>query len=410
MKTLFLSLVAVLMLFPGAASALRISYTYDAAGRMVAANYNGNSRTSYAYDKNGSLLSRVNTITPPLSPHLAATYTGLITNSSPDVANTGIITLKLLANGTFSGKLTIQGTTLPFSGKFLPSGSLDGGPISIPRKTPLPPYILDINIDTQGSLQAVLGSLSGVGVPASDVSLQADFFNLGGRLIGSGFIGKYTMILEANAGAGVPKGTGYATVSVSNKGIITMAGKLPNDIAITQGSQIVGPNVWPLFVALHANQGFLAGNTVFVNQGGLAIQGSLVWGKPLTNGSFHPADFKTGVNVEGSLYLAPLAGQRALNFPATSPNAQFNAEFGNLLAPIMKNVTLDTANKFTTPVDANSLKLTLTGATGLVSGSFKADANTTRTLKGVLMQGQTFAAGYFTGSTESGDFSILPSP
>lgn len=394
----------------GPLHALRISYTYDAAGRMTAANYNGNSRTSYAYDKNGSLLSRVNTLTPPLSPHLAATYTGLITNGTPSVSNTGIITLKLLPNGAFSGKLTIQGATLSFAGKFLPSGSLEVSPLVITRKSPLPNYSLVLNLDTQGSLQAVLGTMDGVGGTPSDISMQADFFNLGGRLLGAGLVGRYTMIFEAAPGTGVPLGTGYATVAVSNKGGITMVGKLPNNVSVTQGSQIVGPNVWPLFVALHANQGFLAGQNVFINQGGQAIEGFLNWGKPLTNGTFHPGAFTTSVVTEGSRYIAPSAGQRALNFAATSPNAIFEASLGNLAGPVIKNVTLDTANKFIIPADPNALKLTLTGATGLVSGSFKPTPTTTRTLNGVVMQGQVFAAGYFVGDTESGDFSVEPAP
>jgi YD repeat-containing protein len=69
MKTLISLIAALLALLPGAASALRISYTYDAAGRMTAVNYNGSSRTAYGYDKNGGLLSRrrFHRTSPPLT-------------------------------------------------------------------------------------------------------------------------------------------------------------------------------------------------------------------------------------------------------------------------------------------------------------------------------------------------------
>jgi|JI6StandDraft_1071083.scaffolds.fasta_scaffold03125_6 YD repeat-containing protein len=407
MKTFISLLATVLTLLPGSASALRISYSYDAAGRMTAVNYNGNARTAYGYDKNGSLLSRVNTVTPPLSPHLAATYTGLITNGTPDVGNTGIITLKLLANGTFSGKLTIQGASFAFAGKFLPSGSLETSPITIVRKPPLTNFTFNLNLDTQGSQQAILGSMNGVVGSASDIAMRADFFNLGGRLMGAGLATRYTMIFEANPGPpGVPQGTGFATVLVTAKGGITMVGKLPNNIAITQGTQIVGPNVWPLFVALHANQGYLVGQTLFINQGPVALQGFLNWGKPTTPGVFHPVSFTTSVVATGSRYIVPAAGQRALDFKPTSPNAVFDATFGNLAAPIIKNVTLDAKNKFITPVDANALKLTLAGATGLVTGTFKPSPTVTRSLNGVVMQGDVFASGFFVGDTEGGDFEI----
>ena len=58
------------------ASAAVISYSYDAAGRLTRVNYGGFVNTTYKYDANGNLLSRVNS-TAPL-PLAAARYLGLI--------------------------------------------------------------------------------------------------------------------------------------------------------------------------------------------------------------------------------------------------------------------------------------------------------------------------------------------
>ena len=227
----------------------------------------------------------------------------------------------------------------------------------------------------------------------------------------AGMAGSYTMLFQPDSGAGVPQGTGYATVAISAKGAVTMAGKLPNNIAVTQGSQLLGPGIWPLYVPLHTGKGFLMGNMAYVSQGPVSIHGFLDWGKPSTSGAFHPAAFTVGVSAACARYTAPAAGRRALDFLPTSPNAVFEASLGNLAGPVTKNITLDTANKFIIPVDANALKLTLASATGLVTGSFKPTPTVTRTLTGIVFQGETFATGFFVGDSESGNFNIeTPAP
>lgn len=51
------SILAVLLLFMASTShASSIAYTYDAAGRIVAADYGGGKSTSYAYDNAGNLI------------------------------------------------------------------------------------------------------------------------------------------------------------------------------------------------------------------------------------------------------------------------------------------------------------------------------------------------------------------
>ena len=47
---------ALLLLWSPAARASTIAYTYDPAGRLVAADYGGGKSTSYAYDPAGNLL------------------------------------------------------------------------------------------------------------------------------------------------------------------------------------------------------------------------------------------------------------------------------------------------------------------------------------------------------------------
>ncbi len=417
MKTTLALLGALLVLSPGLLRAIQISYRYDAAGRMTAANYDGTSRSAYVYDKNGSLLSRTNTVTPALAaaPHLAGTYNGLITNADPHAGNTGIITLKILANGTFTGKLTVQGIAFSIKGKFLANGSLENMHIIIDRKAPLLDYLLSLTLDVQSGTPRITGNLSGdflAVVFNSQIAMQQDLYSSGASLLGTGFIGKYTLLLQPTENtAGIPQGSGYAIVTVSAKGGITLAGKLANNIAITQGSQIIGINHWPLFVSLHNKLGYIAGNISFFIPGDDHLSGDLDWLKPDTTGTFHPAGFATELGVSGSRYVIPGKGQRALDFAATSPNAVFEATQGNLVGSLIKNVTLDTANKFFIPADAAALKAALATATGLVIGSFKVSPTITRSFSGVVHQDDNEIQGFFPGSTESGHFSIgIPAP
>jgi YD repeat-containing protein len=415
MKTIFFLLLAALFVMAIPAHAIKVSYNYDAAGRMTAVNYDGTSRTAFVYDKNGSLLSRTNTETPQLaaSPHLAGTYNGLITNLTPHAGNTGIITLKLLANGTFTGKLTVQGAAFSFAGKFKGDGSLDPMHIIIPRKAPLLNYLLSLTLDVQSGVPAISGTITGdfqTVVFNSNIAMQQDLYSGGVNLLGSGFVGKYTLLLQPTENtAGIPQSSGYATVVVTAKGGITLAGKLANNIAITQGTQLIGMNTWPVYVPLHTNFGYIAGNVSFFVPGDDHLSGELDWLKPATTsaGTFHSGAFSTELDILGSLYLPPAAGQRAMDLAPISPNAVFNAQAGNLAAPLTRNVTLETTNKFTTPVDAAALKLTLTAATGFITGVFKDTPTSSRNLSGVLIQPDKAAAGFFIGgATESGAFGI----
>jgi hypothetical protein len=415
MKTLLSALLLPLL----SSQAVTVSFRHDVSGRLISVNYDGTSRSDYTYDKNGSLLSRVSTVTPPLapSPLLAGNYSGIIANPDINAGHTGIITLKLATGGAFSGKLTVQGVTYGFSGSFLADGSLNGPHVLIDRKDPLLDYQLTLSLDVRGSIPTISGTLTGDVssiVFNSDVALQRDLYNSGGLAIGGGFVGKYTMaLLKTSSDAGIPQGTGYATIVVSSKGALTLAGKLANNIAITQGAQIVGMNTWPLYVSLHASQGFLAGNLLFFSPQapGLSISGTLDWLKPDTPAPLHADAFTTQLDVQGALYLPPPAGRRAMDLNNTSPNAVFTATDGNLTAPpFTRDITIDSSNKVTTPLDPMSLKLTLSSANGFVSGTMKPEAGVTRTLGGVILQNTSSAAGFFPGSTESGPFTVTPPP
>ena len=189
-----------------------------------------------------------------------------------------------------------------------------------------------------------------------------------------------------------------------------MAGKLANNVTITQSSTIVGSSSWPLFVPLQASQGYIAGRAVIeMGQDLGSFSSNIIWEKPLTTGTTYTAAFSTLLDLAGSRYDAPVAGLCALYLRTAMPNAAFTASGGNLASPITRSITLDSTNKFITPVDVVALKLALTTSTGFFSGTFKDGANT-RTVQGVLLQGANSGTGYFMGSTLSGPVVIIRQP
>lgn len=409
MKTILIVITTLLWLAAPAAEAARISYSYDAAGRMTAVSYDGASRTAYGYDKNGSLLSRVDSVTPALAPppHLAAVYNGLITHATPGAVNTGIITLKLLANGSYSGKLTVGNVTVPFKGSFAADGS--SALIPITGKPPL--TSLQLQLDVLGGVASVTGTLSTTGFD-SDVAMSPAIYNAKSNPLPAGLIGKYTALFMPTENApGIPQGDGYALVTVKNTGGVSLAGKLADNSKITHSSLLVGVNTWPLFVSLNKKAGFISGQVLFATDPGVSdFGGDVDWLKPATSGLFHPDEFDTVLDFAGARYLPPLKGQSALLLASAAPNTVFTASGGGLAVdPLVRGITLDSKNKFVIPPHASALKLSLASATGLFSGSFK-DGAATRAFGGVILQSLNMGSGFFTGATESGLVELEPAP
>jgi len=65
-------LLSILLFLTPAAMAATVSYTYDAAGRLIKADYGGGSAITYAYDTNGNLLLREVTQEPTATVYVSA--------------------------------------------------------------------------------------------------------------------------------------------------------------------------------------------------------------------------------------------------------------------------------------------------------------------------------------------------
>lgn len=379
------------------ASASVISYNYDAAGRLTGVNYGGTSSTAFAYDKNGSLLSRVNTIAP--LPPLAAGYTGLITNATPTTANTGTISLKLLPTGAFTGKLVIGGKTLTFKGTFAADGTTPD--IVITRKAPLANLTLHLVLDITGGTNSIAGTITD-GAFTSQVALDRAAFDKKHNPVPGGIVGSYTVLFQpTSTGAGIPQGHGYGTVKVDAAGAIKLTAALADGAKITQSATLSSAGTWPFYLLMYKGGGQLAGEITFASDPGTSdFAGALDWRKPATTGALYPGAFVTMLDVVGSKYAVPPKGIRVLDFTATASNARVTASATGITT-LNKLVTLEATNKFTVSADATKLKLTLTTNTGIFLGSYL-DGTATRKFGGVVFQEQNIGGGFVTGSAATG--------
>lgn len=393
MKTTFALLVA----FSAQASAVVISYRYDAAGRLSVANYGGTSNTTYAYDKNGSLLSRVNTIAP--LPPLAANYTGLITNATPTTANTGTISLKMLPTGAFTGKLVLAGKTLTFKGTFAADGTTPN--IVIPRKAPLANLTLHFVLDVTGGTNQITGTITD-GAFTSQVELDRAAYDKKLNPVPGGIAGSYTVLFQpTQVSATVPQGRGYGAAKVDTAGVIKLTAALADGAKITQSATLSSAGTWPLYIPLYKGGGQLSGDIIFSSNPGTSdFAGTLDWRKPATTGALYPSAFATMLDIVGSKYIVPPKGQRVLDLADGTNNARATASAIGITS-LNKLVTLDVTNKFNITTDATKLKLTITAPTGLFTGSYL-DGTATRKIGGVIFQEQNIGGGFVTGPAATG--------
>ncbi len=256
----------------------------------------------------------------------------------------GRFDLTTTASGFFSGSIVIGARRIAFTNKLLVSsgatdmilsGALTG--ITMADKTPLTAYIEVYAAEQYARLTLVRASdgLSLVTdawrnpwVALSNPALYKAAFD---------FEAYYTIRLDAGIGGlASPSGFGFASFSLGKFGQIALIGKLPDGSVIT-GSSFVG-NKGEMIVhhLLYKGKGsyvgqltLLTGATVSAN----SVLGSPTWlklpGLPKSKDPLYKAGFgPLTVEVEGSPYTAPTAGQRVLALPAAiAPATNANLAF-----------------------------------------------------------------------------------
>ncbi len=341
------------------------------------------------------------------------TYQGLLlhdNSATPEESPyPGRLTVKLTKTGRLSAKLEYRGLTHTFSGKLAPELILEQ---TIVRKKNQSPLSLRLQFDpSELQLVARVSEPVGPGIFASDTTMKLHRFDT--KQNPAPQVGSYTARFNAAPGSGGPTAPGYALVSISKSGAVKATGKLPDGTITTFGA-LVGADgsvacYDPLYKLAHPYAGHLAGPISIDQAGGLlAVSGSVEWNKPpQTSGVLWKTGLRQIRQVEGSAYIHPGRGQRALETTAADGATTFESFGTNLFTNALH---LTTANRFVVDVpDTKKLSLKLQTNSGFVSGSFYDPVlRKARKLSGVLLQAQAEFNGFYLHDTDAGEWFAAP--
>jgi alpha-tubulin suppressor-like RCC1 family protein len=308
----------------------------------------------------------------PLPDNLAGNYEGYV-ERDPSVNSSlgGRLSLTVTSLGTYTGTLIHGTTSIPLKGSLdtLPDSLTSSSRLTLAPRG-LPALALEFTIDTQ--TQKLTNSRVTVGSASAAVrGWRQRIANL------SGYTGYYTLALtQPTAPASRPRGAGYASFTVDAKGLLKIAGKLADGVALTSAS-FVGVDGQVLLHQAIAATDTILGELLITP--GTSVGGNLTWSRALQK----PAErlYQRGfaaldVTCFGGPYTEPLpaATSRVMGLGAGTNNARLSfdyADFGNPVKKPDNLVTILPKSAVQLPTFADATRkftLTVTPKTGFFKG------------------------------------------
>lgn len=330
-------------------------------------------------------------------------YAGLFapTNTPRTQANSGAFNFTLTTTGSFTGKLEVGGQSAALSGKF----NADGTATVTSSPHSLGPVTTSMQLDPPD--QAVIGTVSNNNFVADLTGYQNVF---GTRNKATAYEGQYTLVIPGttNPAAG-PSGNGYGSVTVKPTGAVTFSGSLADGTTVSQSGIVSSGGFWPLYISLYNGSGSVWAWNLFTN-GTLSTNLAVSW----INGgnSVKTAALRSGFTNEAATLIGSAYNPAAV--PLTGfTSADVILAGGGLLRTITNGITISSHDIIALTnalLESNKLRLTITKATGIISGTLANPTNQHLTIKinGIILQDNTNAAGYFLENGQSGAFSITP--
>lgn len=345
-------------------------------------------------------------------PFVKGEYNGLfVTSDEVDPGGSGFFTLKVDEEGIYSSKLIANGSTYTLSGQFNTEMSNTNGfgnlsTLSFRGGTLVRMYFDILTLDDKftGTVTNfyITRYQTNLDVTVTNhlsiASLVADRAPTFTGTNTSPYAGKYTMTFPSDANTGSPAGDGYGLVTVSTKGLVTLAGSLADGTKITQKVPLSKNGNWPLYLAPLKTNAALISWVNFTNEATSDFSGLFNWFKYRHNAKYYGDGFTNEAMIVGSRFLGPNATNQTLFLT----NAIVSFTNGNLVTDFTNHVGIAPNGKVINQ-GANKLSLSISSGSGLMSGSATPPAGGKAvSFKGVVLQKQTNAAGYFLGTNASG--------
>jgi hypothetical protein len=382
---------------PGATTA---SLTLPSLVAGSAASY-----VMYASNSDGVAASEPAVLTLAANPFtgLTGTYYGLFQQTDAQFESSGFLKLTLGSLGAFSGSILNAGGSHSFTGSFSSAGHAE---VSVSRGAKVEPLVLNMNLDVTNGTEQIMSLNSYVSNSSWSAPLQADRATFGPANVFPAH-GKYTMSFgNTNDGSVSPGGDGYGTASISAGGMVSWSGALADGTSVAPAAVSISKyGQWPLYIPLYGKLGSISGWITLPLPAASTFAGEANWFRVGAYGKLYPAGFTNALSIAGSSFTPGSASIPVLdsaNFVLTLSGDGLGA---NTLA---SGLTLSGAGKFATN-SGNISKLTLSvaPATGVMSGSFlDPQTKLTTPLKGVVLQEQGNAAGFFLSAGETGSFML----
>lgn len=406
-----------------------------------------NKLTVTAYDNSGKKTARSTSITftnPDITALGGKTYTGLLVPNTPHVAasndNSGLLTVTVSASTAVSGKLTVGGIAMGFTGGLDNDGAV--------RFKPTGAAAIDV-IDKK-EFDSFLGSLSvtiSPGVAVGTLKAQAGGLHLGvanakqqataatASLVNGSASQKYTVALPSQVQAGLtaeeyPQGDGFASVTVSPNGSVSVSGFLADGAAYSASGKLHVATATTQAVSLHKNlyraRGSFALELVFdlntaTNGDSDMLGADALWVRPAQpRARYYKAGWPAGALVDaiGAKYTVPSAGSVLPGLSSGSPNAELQFQDGELPSLATRNLDITATNGFINKSSDAALKLSIAKGTGLFKGIFTHSDATKPAFQGIILQEGANAKGFgyflstpalsYDGQGESGGVTLAP--
>ena len=372
--------------------------------------------TNLTFMMYSNMVLQANFVTNPFLA-LAGSYNGLFYPADGVTeASSGYITVIVLSNsaGTYHATLRLDGGTYIYSGVFGLNGIAQ---TNLPRAGTNP--VLVTLILTNSADVQMIGSVSNAAAGWNS-PIQADraLFNTNANPA-TNYAGQFTLLLPPDAATAPgtsPDGYGWAAITNTPGGNSTLGGLLADGTPFTWLAPISQNGAVPLYQPLYSGKGSLLGWIWFTNEPPKTVSTNswISWIKPSVVKTMYPSGFTNLLpGVSGSFYTNT-AGEPALSLTnATLVLTNGNLSGGTLTFTNIEIGTNSSTHNFLTNLDAglalvgqtNHLAIQINPTNGEVTVTFQATGTKTNTVgRGVVLQNQTNAAGYFPGTNQTGSF------
>jgi uncharacterized repeat protein (TIGR03803 family) len=331
-------------------------------------------------------------------------YYGLF-QATEDVSptNSGLFALTVTSHGTFTGHVQLGLTRTALAGRF----DIDGNAqVVVPRRN-LNSLTNNLRLISDENTNVISGTVSD-GIWIAELNAYRAVFNANTNP--APIAGRYTLVIPGQPDStNVPGGDSYGVLSVDLGGRIRLSGSLSDNTKISQEIPVSNIGNWPFYVPLYGSHGLISGWLTFtsINSATGSIAGNVIWYKPqVPTAKYYPEGFRVSSDVVGSSFVTPLVGVPILELNA---NAAVTFIGGDLTNSITNPISLGEQSRVKNE-GRNPMNLTFS----LTNGIFRGNVTSTNSsqqfpFRGVVLQSENIAAGYFLGPTQSGEV-LLEAP